>query len=87
MIINSFIFILSKIMATLLTVLPYSEGFSPDFNTSMLYIINEAMKWDYYIPISLGFSVLSIILGLHIVVYLWQGTIFIFSAVRGVRMH
>lgn len=87
MILTAFIQTLSTVMTALLQLLPFSEGFSPDFNTSLLYIINEALKWDYYLPIALGFSVLSIILGLHIAVYVWSGAVFMFSAVRGVRMH
>ncbi len=86
MIITAIISIFAIGLVGMLRFLPISQGFSPEMLTSFQFVVSEALKWDYYLPIALGMRLLFLMLGIYFVVYLWSAIRFVYSAIRGARI-
>jgi len=85
MITQSLISFLASILVYLVNILPESTGLSGTVSSSVLTLINTALSWDYYFPISAGFTALSIYFVFQFSIWLWDMVRYFIGFLRGVR--
>jgi hypothetical protein len=86
MLISGLVTTFSIFVSTLMSFLPASEGLSPEITTSFQSFISQALSWDYYIPVALGFNLLFLILGINFAIFVWQFIRYVYSAIRGAKV-
>lgn len=70
----------------LLRLLPQASSQSAEIPTSLNMILVEALKWEYYFPVSTALTVLSLILAVHVVIFAWDTIKFFIGIARGVKI-
>jgi len=65
--------------------LPASSGLPSSISTNLTWLINQALSWQYFFPVSTAFTVLGLFLGWEFILYTWKGIRWIISLFRGVK--
>jgi len=74
--VNSYLFVI--------TLMPDSEGLNPLIDTSIQFLVESLLPWDYFWPVGVTLWTLGIFLAWEFVVYSWIGLRSIIRFFRGV---
>jgi len=85
MITDGILGIATAFLVYILQLLPYTNGISSNIGNSILYILNLAGPWQYYLPLATVTLIVVILVPFEFILWSWIGTRKIYGWLRGIE--